>query len=106
MKNMALAKRFKLFQIDTVTSDLDDAVNYYNLKQAGLGKRFYLEYKKTLKSIKINPHYCVFYDDIHCLQVPKFPYLIHYSIDEPNSFILIEALICAYKNPNDAYVKK
>jgi len=48
----------------------------------------------------------VFYDDVHCLQVGVFPYLIHYTIDTPNRFVLIEAMICAYQDPDDAYIKK
>lgn len=103
---MALSKQFKLTQLDKATTDLDDAVNYYNSKQIDLGKRFYLSYKKTLKTIKLNQYYRVFYDDIHCLQIGKFPYLIHYTIDKSNNFILIEAVICAYQNPDDNYVKQ
>lgn len=103
---MSLSKRFKLTQLDRATNDLDDAVNYYNSKQSGLGKRFYLEYKETLKTIKLNPYYRVFYDDVHCLQVGVFPYLIHYTVDTPNRLVSIEAVICAYQNPDDAYIKK
>lgn len=103
---MAFSKKFKLYVLDRVTDELDDAVNYYNSKQNGLGKRFYLEYKKTLKTIKLNPYYRVYYDDIHCLQVGKFPYLIHYFVDKQNKNITVHALICAYRSPDDAYVKR
>ncbi len=103
---MAYNKRFKLVQFERATIDLDNAVTYYNSRQEGLGKRFYLEYKKTLKTIKRNPHYRTFYDDVHCLQVGKFPYLIHYIIDTQHNQVSIEALICAYQNPGDAYLKK
>ena len=102
---MALNKRLKLAVHDRVSTDLDDVVAYYNSKQPGLGKSFYLEYKKTLKNIKRNPHYRIFYDDIHCLQVGQYPYLIHYSIDENDRIIFIEAVICTYKNPDSAYLK-
>ncbi len=103
---MALSSSFKLIQLDKATIDLDDAVNYYNSKQAGLGKQFYLAYKKTLKSIQLTPYYRVFYDDVHCLQVGKFPYLIHYTINLPDRLILIEAIICTYKDPDNNYLKK
>ena len=81
---MALSKKFKLTQLVKATADLDDAVKYYNSKQHGVGIKFYLEYRKTLKSIK----------------------LIHYTIDTLNRLVLIEAVICAYQDPNDAYIKK
>lgn len=103
---MALSKKFKLTQLVKATADLDDAVKYYNSKQHGVGIKFYLEYKKTLKSIKLNPYYRVFYADVHCRQVGVFPYLIHYTIDTLNRLVLIEAVICAYQDPNDAYIKK
>ena len=103
---MVLSKRFKITQLNKATDDLDNAINYYNSKQIGLGKRFYLEYKKTLKTIKTNPYYRVFYDDIHCLQIGIFPYLIHYTINESNKFILVEAVICTHKDPVSAYLKR
>jgi hypothetical protein len=106
MKNMALSKRFKLIQHNGAINDLDDAIDYYNSKQMGLGKRFYLEYKETIESIKLNPYYCVFYDDVHCVQVGVFPYLIHYTVDTQKRMIAIEAIICSYKNPDTAYLKK
>ena len=102
---MALSKKFKLTQLVKATADLDDAVKYES-RQAGLGKRFNKTVIQTLKSIKLNPYYRVFYADVHCRQVGVFPYLIHYTIDTLNRLVLIEAVICAYQDPNDAYIKK
>ena len=103
---MALSKRFKISHHDNAIKDLDDAVNYYHLKQSGLGKRFYLAYKKMLKTIKRNPHYRIFYDDVHCLQVDAFPYLVHFTIDIPKRIVTVYAIICTHKNPDDAYLNK
>ncbi|MBK6340327.1 MAG: hypothetical protein IPF63_12300 [Bacteroidetes bacterium] len=98
----------KAFTVDFQSRFYDDvanAVKYYESRQAGLGKRFNKTVIQTLKSIKLNPYYRVFYADVHCRQVGVFPYLIHYTIDTLNRLVLIEAVICAYQDPNDAYIK-
>lgn len=76
---MAYNKRFKLVQFERATIDLDNAVTYYNSRQEGLGKRFYLEYKKTLKTIKRNPHYRTF----------MMIYIVCKSANFPTSFIIL-----------------
>jgi len=99
----------KVFTVDFQVrfyNDVENAVKYYETRQTGLGKRFNHNIIQTLKTIKRNPHYRTFYDDVHCLQVGKFPYLIHYIIDTQHNQVSIEALICAYQNPGDAYLKK
>ncbi len=103
---MVSSVKYTLFQLDKVILDIDEAVLYYNSKQNGLGRRFYLAYKKSIKIIQTTPHFRIFYKDIRCFQIDKFPYLIHFSVDDNTKQIFIEAVICAYKNPDDAYLKK
>jgi hypothetical protein len=81
-------------------ADLEDAVCYYNEQQKGLGKRFAGQVQLALKSIKANPHFASFrYDDVRCTQVPKFPYLVHYTIDETTHTVLIAAIYSTHQKP-------
>jgi hypothetical protein len=66
----------------------------------GLGKRFTGQVQLVLKPIKINPHFAyIRYEDVCCAQVPKFPYLVHYTIDEDSRTVLIAAVYSTHQQP-------
>jgi toxin ParE1/3/4 len=80
--------------------DIEQAVYYYNEQQAGLGKRFAGHLQTTLNAIKRNPFFAtVRYDDVRCTQVKKFPFLIHYTIDEDTRIVTIAAVYSTYQEP-------
>jgi hypothetical protein len=100
-----MAKNY--FSVNFQARFYDDVVvakKYYEHQQIGLGKRFNKNVIQTLKLIKLNPYFRIYYNDIRCIQVGKFPYLIHYSIDSDNNIIIIQALICTYRDPSEAYL--
>ena len=77
--------------------DAEQATNYYEEIQPGLGKRFAQEF---FNSIKRNPFFAsTRYDNIRCAQVKKFPYLVHYHIDEKEFSVTILAIYSTYKEP-------
>jgi plasmid stabilization system protein ParE len=93
-------KKYKVIYSPHALIDLEDAVYYYNEQQKGLGKRFAGQVQLTLKSIKNNPHFASFrYEDVRCAQVPKFPYLVHYTIDEDTRTVLIAAVYSTHQQP-------
>jgi hypothetical protein len=54
----------------------------------------------ALVSIKKNPHFASFrYEDVRCAQVPKFPYLVHYTIDEDTRTVLVAAIYSTRQEP-------
>lgn len=70
MKSFAVA--FSPFALD----DIEQAVDYYNQLQPGLGQRFSQQVYLSFTAIKRNPFFAtVRYDNIRCAQVKKFPYL-------------------------------
>src|SRR5215475_8303538 len=93
-------KKYKVIFSPHALTDLEDAVHYYNLQQKGLGKRFASQVQLALKSIKNNPHFASFrYDDVRCAQVPRFPYLVHYTIDKDTRTVLIAAVYSTRQQP-------
>lgn len=80
--------------------DVEKTVTYYEEKQEGLGKRFATHLQLTLNIIKSNPFFAtVRYDDIRCVLIKKFPYLVHYHIDEEEQIVTILAVYSTYKEP-------
>jgi plasmid stabilization system protein ParE len=93
-------KRYKVIYSPHALNDLEDTVRYYNKLQKGLGKRFAGQLQLVLKSIKNNPHFAsVRYEDVRCAQVPKFPYLVHYAIEEDTRTLMIAAIYSTHQKP-------
>ncbi|GGA93944.1 type II toxin-antitoxin system RelE/ParE family toxin [Puia dinghuensis] len=92
--------RYKVIYSPHALIDLEDAVYAYNRMQRGLGKRFAAQVQQALRSIKSNPHFASFrYDEVRCAQVPRFPYLVHYTIDEEARIVLIAAIYSTRQKP-------
>jgi hypothetical protein len=64
-------------------NDIEQAVEWYNKKLMGLGDRFFIEVKHHTASLSsCASQYAIKYDDIRCMGLKRFPYLIHFRIDE------------------------
>ena len=99
-----MKKSFKLLINPQTFEDIQNAIAYYNQKQKGLGKRFLADIKQDFNSIRKNYGFQIRYDNIRCLTVKKFPFMIHYSIDD--NVINVRAVIHTSKNPSEHWVNK
>lgn len=89
----------KLIITPKAIDDIQKAVDYYNSKQGGLGKRFYTDLQQQFKIIKQNPEYkSVRYAHIRLAHLEKFPYAAHYFPENNN--VIINAVLCDYQNQN------
>lgn len=73
--------------------------------QSGLGVKFILEYENYLNTLKNIPYFQQRYQSIRILPLKKFPYSIHFSVDELQKIVNIHAIICDYQNPDDTRIK-
>ena len=79
--------------------DIQSGIDWYNKQQAGLGKSFHKHVKTQIDKLKKQPFYQVRYDNVHCLPLHKFPYLIHYTINETERLITIRAVFNTSRDP-------
>jgi toxin ParE1/3/4 len=79
--------------------EIREAMDYYDEQQAGLGQRFEAELNKNLLKLQKNPFFRIRYDKVRCLPVKKFPYLVHYTVDEANNLIFIHAVFHTSRDP-------
>ncbi|MFZ4797460.1 MAG: type II toxin-antitoxin system RelE/ParE family toxin [Bacteroidia bacterium] len=86
-------------------NDISNSIEYYNIQQKDLGNKFVKEVNKAINKISINPFYQIRYDDVRCILVNKFPFMIHFSIDEINEVIKIFAVIHTARNPDNNWIK-
>lgn len=80
--------------------DIQEARKWYNQRQKGLGKKFYTEVKSSLEAIRRTPQFQVRYDEIRCLPLKTYPFMIHYQVDEGQKTVLILACIHCSLNPH------
>lgn len=93
-------KKYSLVYSPASLQDIGEAVNYYNQQKSGLGNKFISDVHKTLAAIKRNPFFAsVKYDDVRCAGLQKFPFSIHYTINEMNLTATIVAIFNTWKEP-------
>jgi plasmid stabilization system protein ParE len=81
-------------------ADLQAIADWYNEAQTKLGKRFQDTAIKQINSLSTNPQvYAIRYKEIRCMLVKKFPYMVHFYINESSNSVEVLALISTSRNP-------
>ena len=81
--------------------DIQSAIDFYDEQQLGLGLRFERELNTHLITLKKNPFFSIRYDDVHCLPLKIFPYMIHYTVDKESKSIIIRGVFHTSMNPKN-----
>jgi plasmid stabilization system protein ParE len=90
--------QYRLIFLPEAKQDVTDAANYYNNQLPGLGKLFKNEIKRQLLLLKQNPFTrSIRYDEVRFAVTNKFPYSIHYVIN--NNTVFIKAVLCDHRDP-------
>jgi toxin ParE1/3/4 len=93
----------KKFTIDfhpLLRLEVQKIISFYNEKSNGLGTKFYKDLKKSYETIKISPFYQIRYDETRCLPLNKFPYMLHYTVNEVEGIIYIHSIFGTSQDPN------
>lgn len=80
--------------------DIQSAIDYYERQQEGLGRKFEAMLHDILMNLQMNPHYAIRYDNVRCLPMQLYPYMIHFTLDESANEIRIHAVLHTSRNPN------
>jgi len=97
---------YKFFFAERFKLDIREARKWYNQQQKSLGKKFYKEVKNGLEAIRKTPEFQIRYDDIRCLPLKKYPFMIHYTIDEKQNTVLILACIHCSLDPHSHWLNE
>jgi len=85
--------------------EIEEAATYYESKGKGLGKLFYLEFKSYRKTLENIPFFEEKYNTVRTLPLKKFPYTIHFIVDENKKVVFILAVTSNYQDPNITRIK-
>ena len=88
-------------QIDIeAIQDIQKTFDWYELQIEGLGLRYKNQVKKQINSLKKNPLlFSIKYKEIRCRKIEKFPFLIHYKINDSLKIISVFAILHTSRNP-------
>lgn len=93
-------KQFTFIFSPQAINDIEDAKDYYDTIGTDIGRKFMSQLQFSLLAIKRNPRFAsIRYEDIRCAQMKKFPYLIHYHIDEKKLLVRILAVYSTHREP-------
>lgn len=102
---MPSRKKFTVLFQNEALLHLQKAIDYYNIQQPKLGKRFALIVKKTANQLEINPFFQIRYDNIRCLPVDKFPFMLHFIVNEEQKWVRIYAILHTSLNPEENWIQ-
>jgi hypothetical protein len=92
---------FKIVVTQKALADTSEGIDWYEKQSKGLGKRFYQTIQKRYKIIRSNPYFQIRYEGVRCLPLERFPYMIHFIVDEQRNHIIVLRIICTYRNQNN-----
>ncbi|PIF32083.1 hypothetical protein CLU81_2595 [Flavobacterium sp. 9] len=96
---------FKLQILSRAKLEVDEAADYYENKSKGLGKTFYSEFKNYSKTLGNIPFFEEKYNIVRTLPLKKFPYTIHFTVDENKKIVSIQAVTSNHQDPNITRIK-
>ena len=92
--------QFKIKIDEEALQDILEITYWYNNQLKGLGSRFQKQVKSQINALKKNPNiYSKRYDDVHCMIIKKYPFLVHYSINQNLFYVEIFAVFHTSRNP-------
>ncbi len=94
-------KPYKIVIKPKAFTDIQEGISWYNSCRKGLGIRFLNAIQEDFKVLRINPYFQVRYDEVRCLPVKTFPFMIHFIIEEDKHHIVVLGVISTFKNPDE-----
>jgi mRNA-degrading endonuclease RelE of RelBE toxin-antitoxin system len=92
--------KFKIKIDSDALLDIQEATDWYNKQLAGLGSRFQKQVKQQINSLKMNAtNYSIRYNDVRCMTIKRFPFLVHFTIENSTSTVKVFAVIHTSRNP-------
>ncbi|WP_347050030.1 type II toxin-antitoxin system RelE/ParE family toxin [Flavobacterium olei] len=85
---------------ENALKDLREIVKWYSEQSQNLGTRFHKQVKSQINYLKTYPFVCTIrYQNIRCMLVKKFPFMIHYIVNEELNVVEIYSIFHTSRNP-------
>ena len=92
---------YKIIVSPIACQNIENAIEYYIDKVSKkVAADFLKDYRKTYKTLQINPFYQFHDNNYRFLPFDKFPYVAFYIVDEPSNTIFLNAVFHTSQNPD------
>lgn len=98
-----MKKAGRLFISPQAREDVQQAIDYYNIRQMDWARNFMQKLNKLLVLSKKTPIFQVRYADVHCCPTRVFPFMVHYTLKD--NIISVWGVVNMAKDP-EKYWKK
>lgn len=102
---MALTDKYKTIILPRAKQEVEETAFYYENIRKSLGKLFYKEFKSYALTLKTFPFFEEKYNIVRTLPLKKFPYTIHFTVDENDKIVSIQAVTSNHQDPNHTRLK-
>lgn len=102
---MAIKIFYKTTILPKAKQEVNETALYYESRRKGLGKLFYKEFKNYALTLKTFPFFEEKYNIVRTLPLKKFPYTIHFTVDELEKIVSIQAVTSNHQDPNTTRIK-
>ncbi|WP_026727324.1 hypothetical protein [Flavobacterium denitrificans] len=85
--------------------EVDEIAEYYESLSNGLGTKFFNEYQDYVDTLNTFPFFEEKYSNVRILPLKKFPYTIHFTVDENLKIVSVQAVTSNYQDPNITRIK-
>jgi mRNA-degrading endonuclease RelE of RelBE toxin-antitoxin system len=86
----------------SATLDIIESIEWYNKAKLGLGLKFYKQVQDIFNTIQKNPFaFSVRYKNNHTATLKKFPFMVHYFIDDEKKNIVITSVLHTSRDPKE-----
>lgn len=93
-------KKYELKYFEGVKLDVRDAKAWYKQQQEGLEKQFAASIREAIATLSQAPlAYAIRYRDVRICHTKRFPYNIHFMVDDVSNTITIVAIIHGSRKP-------
>ena len=93
-------KDYKIILLLDALQDMESAKKWYEKQQTGLGKRMVADVRQSISELRQNPFIgSVKYWEIRTISCTKFPYALHYSIDDLKGEVIIISIFHLHRKP-------
>ncbi|REG98893.1 type II toxin-antitoxin system RelE/ParE family toxin [Flavobacterium aquicola] len=96
---------YKIIILIRADLELDEIIEYYELVSKGLGIKFNNEFDDYGETLRTFPFFEEKYNIVRTLPLKKFPYTIHFTVDENEKVVTIHAITSDYQDPNTTKLK-
>lgn len=91
---------YKVILDPLAREDINESIDWYNKRKAKLGKQFYKKVNEVLLFVKKNPYsFVVRYNYTRMAPIEKFPFMVHYTINEIKKEIPVLGVLHTSRNP-------